>query len=132
MPIKLSGELVEDARRSANQFHRSLTGQIEHWATIGRAIESQLSGDALAQLLERIGGTMKIGRVAEAGQRQQVAAVLAEFLTQSPGAADNAWLHEMSARGIPLYGTTAAQPGKIVRLESAGAPAAAAVPHATG
>ena len=70
MPIKLSGELVEDARSSAKLFHRSLTGQIEHWATIGRAIESQVSGDALAQLLERIGGTMKIGRVAEAGQRQ--------------------------------------------------------------
>lgn len=75
---------------------------------------------------------MKIGRVVEAGQRRQVAAVLAEFLTQSPGAADNAWLHEMSARAIPLYGTTAAQPGKIVRLESTGASAAAASPRVTG
>lgn len=130
MPIKLSGELVEDARSSAKVFHRSLTAQIEHWATLGRAVESQVSGDALAQLLQRIGGTMKISRVAEAGQRQQVAAVLAEFLTQSPGAADNSWLHEMSARGITLYGTTAAQPGKIVALEPAGAPAAAALSHA--
>ena len=130
MPIKLSGELVEDARSSAKLFHRSLTGQIEHWATLGRAIESQVSGDALAQLLERLGGTMKIGRVAEAGQRKQVAAVLAEFLTQAPGAADNSWLHDMSKRGIPLYGTTAAQPGKIVRLEPAVAPATAELAHA--
>ena len=132
MPIKLSGELVEDARSSAKLFHRSLTGQIEHWATLGRAIESQVSGDALAQMLERLGGTMKIGRVAEAGQRQQVAAVLAEFLTQAPGAADNSWLRDMSARGIPLYGTTAAQPGKIVRLEPALAPATAELAHAGG
>lgn len=130
MPIKLSGELVEDARSSAKMFKRSLTGQIEHWATLGRAVESQVSGDALAQLLQRIGGTMKIGSVAEAGQRQQVAAVLAEFLAKSPGATDTSWLKEMSARGIPLYGTTAAEPGKIVRLEPTGAPAAAALAHA--
>lgn len=125
MPIKLSGELVEDARSSAKMFKRSLTGQIEHWATLGRAVESQVSGDALVQLLQRIGGTMKIGNVAEAGQRQQVAAVLAEFLAKSPGATDTSWLKEMSARGIPLYGTTAAEPGKIIRLEPTGAPAAA-------
>ncbi len=129
MPIKLSGDLVQDARSSAKLFHRSLTGQIEHWATLGRAIESQLSGDALTQLLQQIGGTMKIGSVAEAGQRQQVAAILAEFLKQSPGESDNSWLHEMSARGIPLYGTTNAQPEKIVRLEPAAKPAAPALAH---
>ena len=66
MPVKLSAELVEEARSSAKLFHRSLTAQIEHWATLGRVIESQLPGDALSQLLKRMGGTMKIGRVAEA------------------------------------------------------------------
>lgn len=132
MPIKLSGELVEDARSSAKLFHRSLTGQIEHWATLGRAIESQVSGDALAQLLQRIGGTMKIGRVAEASQRQEVVAVLAEFLSQAPGATENYWLREMSARGIPLYGTTTAEPGKIVRLDPATVPAAATASHVAG
>ena len=130
MPIKLSGELVEDARSSAKLFHRSLTGQIEHWATLGRAIESQLSADTLAQLLDRIGGTMKISHVASASQRQQVAAVLSDFLAQSPSATDNSWLQELSARGIPLYGTTASQPGKIVRLEPAVASSDAALTHA--
>lgn len=56
MPVKLSGELVEEARSSATLFHRSLTGQIEHWAAIGRAVEAQLPGDALARLLERWAG----------------------------------------------------------------------------
>ena len=126
----MPGSFARSLRSSAKLFHRSITGQIEHWATLGRAIESQVTGDALAQLLQRIGGTMKIGHVAESSQRQQVAAVLAEFLAQAPGAADNSWLREMSARGIPLYGTVAAQPGKIVRLESASAPATAALAHA--
>jgi hypothetical protein len=132
MPIKLSGALVKDARSSAKVFKRSLTGQIEHWATLGRAIESQVSGDALAQLLQQVGGTMKISSVAEAGQRRQVAAILSEFLAQSPGVADTAWLQEMRSRGIPLYGTTAAEPGKIVRLEPTGAPADTALAQAEG
>ena len=111
MPVKLSGELVEEARSSANLFHRSLTGQIEHWATIGRAVEAQLPGDALAGLLERVGGTMKIGGVAEATQRREVMSVLADFMGKASD--DGAWLREISARGVPLYGT---DEGKIVRL----------------
>lgn len=118
MPVKLSGELVEEARSSANLFRRSLTGQIEHWAAIGRAVEAQLPGDTLARLLERVGGTMKIHRVGDVAQRQQVMAVLAEFLNQSPD--DGAWLREINARGVPLYGTEAGQSGTIVRLNPDG------------
>ena len=122
--IKLSGELVEEASRTARLFHRSLTGQIEHWATIGRAVESQASGNALAQLLQRVGGSMKIGSVAGADQRRQVASALAEFLAKSAVATDTYWLQEMRARGIPLYGTTGTQPEKVIRLDS-GRPQAA-------
>ncbi|HRP04935.1 MAG TPA: hypothetical protein PLV87_08495 [Opitutaceae bacterium] len=115
MPVKLSGELVEEARSSARLFHRSLTGQIEHWAAIGRAVEAQLPGDTLTRLMERVGGTMKIGQVADAAQRQQVMTVLVEFLGQTTG--DVAWLREISARGVPLYGTEA---GNLVRLNPDG------------
>ncbi len=118
MPVKRSGELVEEARHSAARFHRSLTGQIEHRAAIGRAVEAQLQGDALARLLERVGGTMKIGQVADTAQRQQVLAVLAGFLNQT--AQDAAWLREISARGVPLYGAEPGQPDAIVRLNPDG------------
>jgi hypothetical protein len=117
MPVKLSGDLVENARKSAKVFHRSLTSQIEHWASLGRAIESQMPGDTLARLLARVGGTMKISQVAESNQRQQVISVLAEFLGQPP---DNAWLREISARGVPLYGSVAGAPGRIERLNPDG------------
>ncbi|NBQ58867.1 MAG: hypothetical protein EBU32_10915 [Opitutaceae bacterium] len=118
MPIKLSGELVEEARSSSKLFNRSMTGQIEHWAAIGRAIESQLTGDALVSLLERMGGTMKIGRAAEAGQRQEIAAVLTEFLGQTGD--EGAWLREISARGVPLYGSEPGEAGTITRLNPDG------------
>jgi hypothetical protein len=118
MPVKLSGELVEEARHSATRSHRSLTGQIEHWAAIGRAVEAQLPWDAVAGLLERLGGTMKIGRVADSAQREQVMAVLADFLRLpmlSPS-----WLGEMSARGIPLYGSEPGESGKVQRMNPDG------------
>jgi len=118
MPIKLSGELVEEARSSSKLFNRSMTGQIEHWAAIGRAIESQLTGDALVSLLERMGGTMKIGRVVEADQRQEIAAVLTEFLGQTGD--EGAWLREISARGVPLYGSEPGEAGTITRLNPDG------------
>lgn len=105
MPVKLSGDLVAEARHSAKLFHRSLTGQIEHWATLGRALESRLSGDALAPLLATGSDSLKITQVAEPGQRQQVMAILAEFLDQEPETANHPWLAELGAQGIPLYGT---------------------------
>lgn len=113
MPVKLSGELVEEARGTAARYHRSLTGQIEHWAAIGRAVEAQLPGDAVARLLERLGGTMRISRVADGTQRQEVMNVLAAFLDQPDS--NTSWLAEMSARGIPLYGSEAGKAGEIQR-----------------
>ena len=123
LPIKLSGSLVKEARLSAKVFRRSLTGQIEHWATLGKVIESQLSGESVTRLLQQTGGTLKIASVDSANLRQTMAGVLAQFLRQSDGAADTSWLGELTARGIPLYGTTAADPEKIVERSGALVPA---------
>jgi hypothetical protein len=38
--IKLTAELVDQARRDAAVFSRSISGQVEHWARIGQAIEA--------------------------------------------------------------------------------------------
>jgi len=105
MPVKLSGALVEEARQCAKVFHRSLTAQIEHWAAIGRAVESRLTADAIAPLLENRDAPLKISHVADPGQRQRVVDVLADFLRQSPGTLAQPWLSELAQQGIPLYGT---------------------------
>lgn len=39
-PVKLSDNLMLDARLEAQESERSLAGQIEHWARLGRAIEA--------------------------------------------------------------------------------------------
>lgn len=37
--VKFPDAFVEDARREAELFNRSVAGQIEYWARIGRALE---------------------------------------------------------------------------------------------
>lgn len=39
-PVKLSDHLILEARRVAEESQRSLAGQIEHWARLGRAIDT--------------------------------------------------------------------------------------------
>ncbi|MGB8932280.1 MAG: hypothetical protein WCC48_13640 [Anaeromyxobacteraceae bacterium] len=39
-PVKLSDHLMLEARRVAEESQRSLAGQIEHWARLGRAIDT--------------------------------------------------------------------------------------------
>ena len=43
-PVKLSDALVLDARLAAETVERSIAGQVEFWAKIGRAIEPLLQG----------------------------------------------------------------------------------------
>ena len=64
-PVKVSDRLLGLARQEAREAHRSTTAQIEHWATLGRAVEVLLSySDVLA--LKRAGQTlpipMRVGR----------------------------------------------------------------------
>jgi hypothetical protein len=44
-PVKLSDSLVLDARIIAEATERSIAGQIEFWARLGRAVEPLLSGE---------------------------------------------------------------------------------------
>ena len=43
-PVKISDELLLDARLTAEIAERSIAGQIEFWAQLGRAIEPLLEG----------------------------------------------------------------------------------------
>ena len=43
-PVKLSTSLILDARLTSEITERSIAGQIEFWARLGRAIEPLLQG----------------------------------------------------------------------------------------
>jgi hypothetical protein len=52
-PVKLSENLVLDARLAGEASERSIAGQIEFWARIGRAVESLLRTDNVIRLKQR-------------------------------------------------------------------------------
>jgi hypothetical protein len=49
-PVKLSDTLINAAREAAGSADRSLAAHVEHWATLGRAIEGKLSTDQSSSL----------------------------------------------------------------------------------
>lgn len=49
--VKLSSAFVEQARTEARHLQRSVAGQIEHWARLGRAAETALSYEKVRQAL---------------------------------------------------------------------------------
>jgi hypothetical protein len=58
-PVKISDELVLDARLTAEIAERSIAGQIEFWAQLGRAIEPLLEGSR-ALALRRAGAAVPL------------------------------------------------------------------------
>ena len=50
-PVKLASSLILDARLAAETAERSIAGQVQYWANLGRAIEPLIEGDRAMALL---------------------------------------------------------------------------------
>jgi hypothetical protein len=61
-PVKISDELVDDARAVVPFSQRSIAGQIEFWAGLGKAIEPLLGGDR-ALSLQMAGGERPLSQL---------------------------------------------------------------------
>jgi hypothetical protein len=88
MPVKLSEDLVKDARQEAEATDRSLTAQIEHWVRLGRNVEHVLRHDEVLSL-KRLGDAVRplptpravlaaLRRIASDDARTELAATLRE------------------------------------------------------
>ena len=100
-PVELSDELVLDARLTAEIAERSIAGQIEFWAQLGRAVEPLLEGSR-ALALRRAGAAVPLSeRLAsvdsDAGRRR-----VAEYLESRP---------------FPHYQPVAGSPGLVSRVD---------------
>ena len=77
--VKISDELILDARRTAEIAERSIAGQIEFWAQLGRAIEPLLEGSR-ALALRKAGSAVPLSEclasVDSAAGRRRVAEYL--------------------------------------------------------
>lgn len=50
MSLKISDELLKDAREEAKATDRSITSQIEHWVRLGRKVERELRHEEVVDL----------------------------------------------------------------------------------
>jgi hypothetical protein len=112
VPVKVSDRLLTLAREEARTTHRSATAQIEHWATLGRAVEAFLAySDVLA--LKRAGETLPLP---VSVRPEDVHAQLARVAATADRARVHARIHRP---GLPVY-EAAAQPGMIVEVQPDG------------
>lgn len=81
--VKLSRRLVDEARHEAELLHRSLAGQIEHWATLGRAIENA-KGFSIDRVRAALAGELTIETLGEAEQDAFFADIGSQFEQPSP------------------------------------------------
>ena len=110
VPVKVSDRLLALAKEEGRGTHRSATAQIEHWATLGRAVETLLAyQDVLA--LKRTGQALPIPR--QLGP-QDVRDVLSRVLDDPDREAARA---RIRAGGGPVYQADPHDPNKVVAVD---------------
>jgi hypothetical protein len=103
-PVKLSDVLVLDARLTGEIAERSIAGQIEYWASLGRAIEPLLQG-----------------RQALALRKMAAARPLSECLTTVDTPRGRKRLEKyLDTLPYPHYEPAANKPGFLVRIDENG------------
>jgi hypothetical protein len=112
-PVKVSDRLLALARKEAASTHRSATAQIEHWATLGRAVEVMAAyRDVLA--LKRVGGALPMPAFVP---REAVHAVLAGLVSDPDRTGVKA---RIAAGGGPLYASDPRRPGMVTEVTPGG------------
>ena len=102
--VKLSDELVLDARQIAEDTERSISGQIEFWAQLGRAIEPVLRGDK-AVALRRTGAQRSLSELIQAVDSEKGREAVLDYLEEKP---------------FPHFEAAPDSPGLLVRIDEDG------------
>ncbi len=103
-PVKLSDALVLDARVVGKTTERSIAGQIEFWARIGRGVESVLRTESVLRLKQRGDAVPLSGCLRSVDTREGRARVEAI----------------LEARPYPHFEPAPGRPGYLVRIEEGG------------
>jgi len=103
-PVKLSDSLVLDARLAGEIVERSIAGQVEFWARIGRAIEPLLQGDQVLALC-RQGNARPLSECLKTVDSPEGRTRLSSFLQTEP---------------FPHFEPHPKKPGLLVRIEADG------------
>jgi len=103
-PVKLSDSLILDARVVGKAAERSIAGQIEFWARVGKAVEPMLRGDRMLRLKQR-GDAVPLSKLLE---------------TVDSKAGRERLKAQQAARPFPHFEPAPGRPGLLVRIEADG------------
>ncbi len=103
-PVKLSDELVLDARQTAKYAERSISGQIEFWAQLGRAIEPVLRGDR-ATALRCSGSQRPLSELIQSVDSDEGRDRVSAYLEEAP---------------FPHFETAGNSPGLLIKIDEDG------------
>src|SRR5260221_5568653 len=103
-PVKVSDALILDARLMGEVTQRSIAGQIEFWARVGRAVETLLRGDQMLALCK-------------AGKAQPLSACLKSI--DSPEGHKRLVDH-LNSLPFPHYEPAPGSAGLLVRIDANG------------
>jgi hypothetical protein len=82
-PVKLSDSLVLDARLAGEAVERSIAGQVEFWARLGRSVELLLEGGKVLALA-RTGAAQPLSSLLESVDSPSGRGRVAAFLESQP------------------------------------------------
>lgn len=103
-PVKLSDNLVLEARVTSEVAQRSIAGQIEFWAGLGRAVEVLLRSPELVTLR----------------QVKKNKPLLTALESVGTPAGNKKVTDFLNAQPFPHYESAAKKPGMVVRIEKDG------------
>lgn len=104
MPLRIDGELIKEARISGSVFHRSIAQQVEHWANLGKVLESVLTVRSVAHvkiLKKPVNLDRLLARAGSSAGKKRTLALLAK-------------------KKGPLYGIKAARPNVLLQYQPNG------------
>lgn len=108
-PVKISDRLLARAKDEAKGTHRSVTAQIEHWATLGRAVEV-IAGHRDVLMLKRAGEGLAMPTWVRREDVEKALAGLIENPDREPVKA------RIRAGGGPLYEADPDDPDGVIQI----------------
>jgi len=102
--VKLGAEFVELARSEGHVMGRSIAGQVEHWARLGRAVE-RAPGFEYERVRAALSAQASFDDLT-ADEQAVALAELEEYLEHLPREPDADFFARLRAAGAPIHGET--------------------------
>lgn len=113
VPVKVSEGLLALAKQEAKSTQRSATAQIEHWATLGRAVEALVAyREVLA--LKRIGQALPLPAFVSRDDLTRLVEALVGDQDREEVKA------RIRAKGMPVYAADPQHPDQVLRVAEDG------------